>query len=79
MYNNQYNPQYFQYIQQYQQYPSYNYQMYNYNQQPAYSTPHPTQTPATFIRSTIPVQQPQASTPGKKVSRVWMGSVCFVK
>ncbi|XP_001947545.2 tRNA selenocysteine 1-associated protein 1-like [Acyrthosiphon pisum] len=75
MYTNQYTPQYFQYIQQYQQCPSNNYQMYNYNQHPAYSTPQPTQTSATFIRPTVPVQQPQASTPVKKVSRVWMGSV----
>jgi len=53
--------------------------MYNYNQQSAYSTPQPTQTAATFIRPTVPVQQPQASTPEKKVLSIWMGHVCFVK
>jgi len=78
MYTNQYTPQYFQYIQPYQQI-SNNYQMYNYNQQLAYSTPQPTQTAATFIGQTIPVQQTQATTPGKKLSTVWMGNVCFVK
>ncbi|XP_060860100.1 tRNA selenocysteine 1-associated protein 1-like [Metopolophium dirhodum] len=75
MYTNQYTPQYFQYIQQYQQFPSNNYQMYNYNQQSAYSTPQPTQTAATFIRPTVPVQQPQVSTPKKKVLSIWMGNV----
>jgi len=73
MYNNQYT-------QKYQQlWPSNNYQMYNYNQQLAYSTPQPTQTAATLIRPTVCVQQPQALNPEKKVSSLWMGRVCFVK
>jgi len=76
MYSNQYNPQYSQYNQQYQQYPSNYYQMYNYNQQPAYNVPPPTQTAATFISPNVPVQQPQVSTPVQNVTSLWMGSVC---
>jgi len=53
--------------------------MYNYNQQPAYRTLPPTRTAVKFICPTVPVQQPIASTPEKKVSSIWMGRVCFVK
>jgi len=79
MYTNQYTPQYSQYNQQYQQYPSNYYQMYNYNQQPAYNAPPSTQTAATFISPNVSVQQPQVSTPSQNVSSLWMGSVCLDK
>jgi len=75
MYTNQYTPQYSQYNQQYQQYPANYYQVYNYNQQPAYNVPPPTQTAATFSPN-VPVQQPQVSTPVQNVTSLWMGSVC---
>ncbi|CAI6344875.1 unnamed protein product [Macrosiphum euphorbiae] len=77
MYTNQYTPQYSQYNQQYQQYSSNYYQIYNnYNQQPAYNTPPPTQqTATTLISPNVPLQQPQASTPGQNVSSIWMGSL----
>ncbi|XP_022170444.1 tRNA selenocysteine 1-associated protein 1-like isoform X2 [Myzus persicae] len=74
MYTNQYTPQYSQYNQQYQQYPANYYQMYNYNQQPAYNVPPPTQTATTFSPN-VPVQQPQVSTPGQNVTSLWMGSL----
>jgi len=73
MYNNQYT-------QKYQQlWPSNNYQMYNYNQKLAYSTPLPIRVAATFIRPTVRVQKPQPLTPEKKLTSIWMGRVCFVK
>ncbi|XP_027839594.2 tRNA selenocysteine 1-associated protein 1-like [Aphis gossypii] len=75
MYTNQYTPQYSQYNQQYQQYPPNYYQMYNYNQQPAYNIPPPTQTASTFISTNVPVQQPQVTTPGQSVTSLWMGSL----
>ncbi|XP_025193524.1 tRNA selenocysteine 1-associated protein 1-like [Melanaphis sacchari] len=71
MYTNQYS----QYNQQYQHYPSNYYQMYNYNQQPAYNAPSPTQIAATFMSSNVPIQQSQASTSGQNVSSIWMGSL----
>jgi len=75
MYTNQYTPQYSQYNQQYQQYPSNYYQMYNYNQPPAYSTTQPAQpTPATFSTN-VPVQQPKVASPGQNVTSLWMGSL----
>lgn len=75
MYTNQYSQQYSQYNQQYQQYPSNYYQMYNYNQQPAYNTPQPPPTTSTFISQNVPVQQPQVPTSGHSVTSLWMGSV----
>jgi len=79
MYTIQYTPQYLQYNQQYRQCPIIYYQISNYNRQPAYYTLPPTQTVTKFISPTVPVQQPQASTPGQSVSSLWMGGVCFVK
>lgn len=76
MYTNQYNPQYSQYNQQYQQYPSNYYQMYNYNQQPAYNTPPPTPATTPFINQNVPVQQPQVLSTGQNITSLWMGSVC---
>lgn len=78
MYTNQYTPQYSQYNQQYQQYPSNYYQVYNYNQQPAYNAAPPVQTATTLINTNVPVpiQQPQIPTPGQNVTSLWMGSVC---
>lgn len=77
MYTNQYTQQYSQYNQQYQQYPSNYYQMYNYNQQPTYNTPQPTQPATKFITQNVPVPQPKVPAPTKNVSSLWMGSVCF--
>lgn len=79
MYSNQYTQQYPQYNQQYQQYPPNYYQVYNYNQQPAYNAPQPTQTATTFVSQNVPVPQPQVSSPGQNVSSLWMGSVCIVQ
>lgn len=79
MYPNQYAQQYSQYNQQYQQYPSNYYQMYNYNQPPAYSATQPAQPTPTTFSTNVPVQQPKASSPGQNVTSLWMGSVSFSK